>query len=98
MSEDKHSVLASIKKRRGMVRALITCLERCISAFEIKDQLAHADCLVIQHLVKKFEALDTKFRQHHYTIVELLDDKALDEKQAALEDHNGRVTDLIKRL
>ena len=42
--------------------------------------------------------MDAEFRQHHYTAVELLDDEALDEEQAALDDHNERVTNLVERL
>ena len=69
-----------------------------MDAYEIKEDLTHADRLAIQRLIKKFETLDTEFRQHHYTIVELLDDEAVDEEQAALDDHDEKVTDLVDRL
>ena len=98
MSEDKRSALVSTKRRRGLVQASITRLEHRVNAYEIKEELTHADCLAIQSWIKKFETLDTKFRQHHYTIVELLDDEAVDEEQVALDDHDERVTDLIDRL
>ena len=97
MSNEKRSALASTKRRRGVVRASITSLERHVNAFKTKEELAHADCLVIQRLIKKFETLDTEFRQHHYTIVEMLDDKAVEE-QATLDDHDERVTNLVERL
>ena len=64
----------------------------------MKEELARADRLAIQRLIKKFETLDKEFHQHHYTIVELLDDEALEEEQAALDDDDERVTDLVERL
>ena len=98
MSEDKRSAPVSAKRWRGVVRAWITRLEHRVDAYEIKEDLTHADRLAIQRLIKKFETLDTEFRQHHYTIVELLDDEAVDEEQAALDDHDEKVTDLVDRL
>ena len=98
MSDEKRSALASAKRRRGVVRASITRLERHVDAFETKEDLSHADRLSIQRLIKKFEALDTEFRQHHYNIVELLEDEAVEEEQATLDDHDERVTDLVERL
>ena len=62
MSDHKLSALASTKRRRDVVWALITRLERHVDGFKTKEELAHADRLAIQRLVMKFEALDTKFR------------------------------------
>ena len=98
MSEDKRSALTSAKKRRGVVRASITRLERRVDTYETKEELSHADRLSIKHLIKKFEGLDAEFRQHHYSIVEMLDEEAVDEEQAALDDHDEKVTDLVERL
>ena len=81
-----------------MVQASSTPLEHRVDAFETKEELAHSDRLTIQCLIKKFETLDTEFNQHHYTIVEMLDDEAVEEEQATLDDHDERVTDLVKRL
>ena len=49
-------------------------------------------------MVKKFETLHTEFRQHYYTIVEIMDDEAMDEEQAGLDNHNERVIYLVGRL
>ena len=57
-----------------MVQASNTRLECHVDANEIKEELTHADCFAIQQMIKKFEALDTEFHQHYYTIIELLDD------------------------
>ena len=77
---------------------MITRLERSVDAFETKEELTHTDCLAIQRLIKKFETLDNEFCQHHYTIVEMLDEEAVEEEQVALDDHHEKVTDLIERL
>ena len=69
-----------------------------MDTYETKEELAHADRLAVRRLIKKFETLDAEFRQHHYTIVEMLDEGAVDEEQAALDDHDERVTDLVERL
>ena len=98
MSRDKRSALASTKKRRGVVRSSITRLEHHVDTFETKEELTHADRLAVQCLNKKFEILDAGFHQHHYTIVEMLEDEAMEEEQASLDDHDKRVTDFIERL
>ena len=49
-------------------------------------------------MIKKIETLDSEFCQHHYTIMELLDDKALEEKQVALDNSDERVINIIERL
>ena len=82
-----------------MVRASITSLENCVDAYEIKEELAHADHLAIQCLVKEIEALYTEFRQYHYSIVELQENEAnIEEEQVALDDCEEKVTNLIDRL
>ena len=74
-------------------------MENCVDTNEIKEELTHADHLAIQLLIKKFEMLDTKFRQYHYTIVELQENEAdVEEEQAALDGHDEKVTDLSNRL
>ena len=98
MSEDKRLALASARRRRGVVRGSITRLERRVDAFEVKTDLTHADRFAIQRLIKKFETLDAEFRQHHYNVVELLDDTEVDGEQAILDDHDDKFTDLVERL
>ena len=61
MSEDKLMELFSAGRRRGMVQASITRLENCVDMYEIKEELAHADHLVILLLIKKFEMMDAEF-------------------------------------
>ena len=56
----------------------------------MKAELSHSHHLAIERLIKRFETLNNEFCQHHYTIVE--------EEQAALNDHDEKVTDLIERL
>ena len=72
-------------------------MEHRIDAFETKEELTHTDRLAIQRLIKKFKTLDNEFCQHHYTIVELLDEEAMEE-QVALDNHDERVTDLMERV
>ena len=82
-----------------MVQASIIRFENCIDAYKIKDELAYADHLVIQRLIKKFETLDTEFHQYHYTLVELQENEAdVEEEQVVLDHHDEKVTDIIDRL
>ena len=98
MSEEKRVALTSARRRRGVVKGSITRLEDRVDKYETKEEITHVDCLAIKRLIKKFESLDDEFRKHHYTIVELLEDEAVDEEQATLDDHDERITDLVERL
>ena len=44
------------------------------------------------------EDLDSDFKSHHYTIVDLIEEGAMDAKQTTLDEHDDRVTDLSIRL
>ena len=82
-----------------MVEASITRLKNRVDVYESKEELAHADHLPIQRLIKKFETLDADLRQYHYTIMELQQNKAdVKEEQAVMDDHDEKVTDVINRL
>ena len=98
MSEDKRVALTSARRRRGVVKGSITRLEHRVDRYETKEERTHVDCLAIQRLIRKFESLDAEFRKHHYTIVELLEDEAVDEEQATFDDHDEKITDLVERL
>ena len=54
--------------------------------------------LLFSACLKKIEALNTEFRHHYYTIVELMDDEALEEEQVVLDDSDERVADFVERL
>ena len=90
--------LASTRRRRGGVKASITCMEDRIQILELKRELLHADWLAIQHLMKKLEEQNAEFKKQH-SIMDLLEDEGdLDQEQAMLDDHDDRIADCIGHL
>lgn len=72
MSEDNAAALASSRKRRGVVRASLTRLDGRLVRLEEKPERSEADRLVAQQLAEKVSSLDTDFKSHHFTIVDLV--------------------------
>ena len=80
---------------RGVVKASITKLGDLIVTFEYKVELSHSDRLAVQRLQQRLTNMDSDFKRYHLAVVDLLDeDKNLDDKQAILDDHDDRVSDL----
>ena len=42
--------------------------------------------------------MDSDFKSHHYAIVDLIEEGAMDAEQTTLDEHDDRVTDLSIRL
>ena len=41
--------------------------------------LTSSDLLTVEHLSNKIEVLDAEFKEHHYTVIDLVDEQKLDE-------------------
>ena len=50
--------------------------------------------------LNKIEVLDAEFKEHHYTVINLVgdDEQKLDEEQAVMDDHKDRVAEITERL
>ena len=67
--------LSTLKRRRGVSHASITCLTTRVREAEAReDNLGIAD--LSKKLKEKLESLDTDFRNHHFAIIDLLKEES----------------------
>ena len=100
MSESKAEKLSHTWRCRGSVRASITRMEENIAKLEAKRELSHTDRLPIPQLLKNLQKWDAEFKQHHYVILDLIDeeDEALEQEYAIFNDYDDKVTSFMIRL
>ena len=92
--------LLTTKQRRGVVRTSVTLLEYGLVALEAKDTLTSSDLLFPECLLKKIEALDAEFKEHHYAMINLIEDDEhrLGEEQVVMDYHEDKVTQITQCL
>ena len=99
MSETDQPPLATIRRRRGVVRASITRLATKLGELEAAHE---PSALNLDHrMSQKIDALDSEFRTHHYTIVDAIpddDDETPSREQEVLDQHDDDVGDLAVRV
>ena len=90
--------LSTLKRRRGVSHASITSLTTRVREAEArKDDLGIAD--LSKKLKEKLESLDSDFRNHHFTIVDLLKEESdLEHEQTILDQHDNGVLNLTTQL
>ena len=80
--------LSHNRKRRGVARASITRLENRVSDLEAKPELDAGDRAMALQLTRRLSDLDAEFKRHHFSIIDLVDETAVDGEQNALDDHS----------
>ena len=88
--------LSAASKRRGVVQASITRLDCHVADLESKEELTAADRLAAQHLLQKLNSLEAEFRSYHLAVVDLIEEDALEGEQAILDEHDDRVSRLVR--
>ena len=93
--------LPKLKKRRGVVKALITRIDSRLSALEgAAGQPSTRDS--VRQMLAKLKEHDADFRKLHLTIVDLTDDEGtLSTEQVVLDEHDDIVASLtvhVKQL
>ena len=87
------------RRRRGVVKASITKLTDRVEDLELRVALSHTDRLEAKRFQERLTNLDAEFRMYHLAVVDLLEEEGdLAKEQADLDDHDDRVTDLLRRL
>lgn len=91
--------LATLKRRRGTVKASITKLWTKLTELEGADRDASFATYAQQYL-KRLETLDTNFKTHHLAIMDVVieDEEQLSTEQEALDQHDEDITTLSVRL
>ena len=89
---------ATLRKRRGVVRASITRLgTRLKELEEISDQPRTPDHA--RQLLTKLRSLDEDFKKHHFELIDIIDgDEDLERVQSIIDKHDDDITSLSVRL
>ena len=97
---DNAGKLSSARKFRGIARAMITHLEVQISNLEEKPEIMHSDSVIIEAHTERLISMDSDFKKHHFTIIELVDEdqETLEWEQALLDHHEDKMTNMMDRL
>ena len=85
----------------GVVKVSITKLIDSVRELEGKVQLTHSDRLEAERLQQRLTNLDCEFRTYHLGMVDtciLEEEDDLEKQQADLDDHDDRVTGLLRSL
>lgn len=98
MTDSGTITVAIAKRRRGIVRGSITRLATRLRDLEGKtDQPSTLD--LAQGMALKLRNHDQEYRQHHYSLVELLeDDGDIEREQGTLDDLDDELADLTVRV
>ena len=71
---DAGRLLANAKKRRGVARASLTRLSTRLK--DLEGEPGESKTLdLAQRMSQKLSDLDSEFRTHHHTLIDLLDDE-----------------------
>ena len=91
--------VAGRQHQRGVVKTFIMKLVNHVCELEGKVELTHTDRLEVKRLQQRLTKMDGGVKTYHLGIVDQLEEKEdLDNEQAALDDHNDRVTGLFDCL
>ena len=92
--------LTKLRKRRGVIRALITRLEKRIRELEgISDQPNTPDHA--RELASNMESLAAEFKEYHFELVDKIEeseDALLEREQDILDEQSDLISDLNIRL
>lgn len=87
---DQEQQLSTARKWRETAKASITRLR---TRAEEAERAGNTE--IAKHLLTKLDSLDTEFRKHHFTVVELIDSEdTLATEQANLDTHDDWISDL----
>ena len=97
-AEDAGCLLANAKKRRGVARASLTRLSNRLK--DLEGEIEQPKTLELaQRLSHKLTDLDSEFRTHHHTLIDLIDDEdALAKEQELLYAHDELLAELSIRV
>ena len=99
MSEENAArLLANAKKRRGVARASLTRLSNRLKELD-GEAGEHKTLELAQRMLQKLTDLDSEFRSHHHSLVDLIDDEeTLAREQDVLDTHDDLIAELTVRV
>ena len=74
-------------------------LEKNIGDFEGKLDLTDGECVTLEHVANKLQMYDAEFHEHHYKLVDCIDDSGkLEAQQRIFNDHDCRMLEFFTRI
>ena len=93
--------IASVRRRRGIIRGRLTRIERDIASLETKEELAHRDQRKVERLLEQLKDNDANFETRHLEVLDLIDEgdkDTLKQEEEVFDEHVNRVAELTERL
>ena len=91
---------ATLRRRRGVVRASITRLNTRLK--DLESKIHESSTLSLAHrMSQKLESLDGDFKTHHYALIDEIDDaeeETLAKEQDTLDQHDDDIATLAVRI
>ena len=95
------NTVVSARRRRGILRGRLTCIERDTVALEGKAELTHQDGRKVERLLDQLKENDSSFELRHLEVlnfIEAEDEETLAQEEAVFDEHVNRVAELTGRL
>lgn len=100
MSETDQPMLATLRKRRGVIKASITRLNTRLNDLESKIHEPTTSSPA-QRMLQTLDTLNADFKKHHYAVIDRIDEadvKTLGSEQDALDQHDDGVSILAMQI
>ena len=92
--------LPGTRCQRGMICTSVMHLKDRVTILKAMETLTSCDCSTVECLLKKVEALDAEFKQHHYTVIDHVGDSGQKfyVNQAVMDNHENKVAEITECL
>ena len=100
MSETDQPMLATLRKRRGVIKASITRLNTRLNDLESKIHEPTTSSPA-QRMLQTLDTLNADFKKHHYAVIDRIDEadvKTLGSEQDALDQHDDGISNLAMQI
>ena len=82
----------SHRRRRGVVRSLLTKLEMTITDLQAKPERTKMTRATAQRLLERLNETSKEFKTHHLALVDLAEEDELEAEQKTLDEHEERLS------
>ena len=87
--------LRSVRRKRGVVRGQVTRIRTRLSQLRKETDDPQTVLTHARRMASRLDELDTEFKKHHFTLVELIEkEDDVDSEQIVLDEHEDIVADL----
>ena len=98
MSTDHERAITSTRRKRGTAKASLKRLDGRVADLEAKGEFTIDDRLHSQQMLQKLNSVESNFKAHHLTLVDLLDKDAQEGEQIILDKTDDKIACLTVHL